>query len=166
MNLQSFWNFCALSSNLAKSDIQIKNIFCSYNPKFYEKIKIHEIFSYFRNNRRRQLSGSSMISNNNSQGSDSPLPSPRFSRYIRTPGTSDNSSDSNSSGRPSSATTSSNYKTRVGGTICSQSPNVTNLGKKWGKCMFKEHLQIYFSSNWTPCISKTSFFMDIKLLAQ
>ena len=111
------------------------------------KIKTHVIFSYFRNNRRRQLSGSSMISNNNSQGSDSPLPSPRFSRYIRTPGTSDNSSDSNSSGRPSSATTSSNYKTRVGGNICSQSPNVTNLGKKWGKFTFKEHLQIYFSSN-------------------
>ena len=125
------------------------------------KIKTHVIFSYFRNNRRRQLSGSSMISNNNSQGSDSPLPSPRFSRYIRTPGTSDNSSDSNSSGRPSSATTSSNYKTRVGGNICSQSPNVTNLGKKWGKCMFIEQPQIYFS-----CISKTSFFMDIKLLAQ
>ena len=88
-----------------------------------------------------------MISNNNSQGSDSPLPSPRFSRYIRTPGTSDNSSDSNSSGRPSSATTSSNYKTRVGGNICSQSPNVTNLGKKWGKSTFKEHPQIYFSSS-------------------
>ena len=127
---------------------KLKTVFAPMVPNLMKKrIKIHVIFSYFRNNRRRQLSGSSMISNNNSQGSDSPLPSPRFSRYIRTPGTSDNSSDSNSSGRPSSATTSSNYKTRVGGNICSQSPNVTNLGKKWGKCMFKEHLQIYFSSN-------------------
>ena len=154
--LQSLFKLCnygyrdtrAYILDLASRNFQINNSFCSNGPKFDEKrIKIHVIFSYFRNNRRRQLSGSSMISNNNSQGSDSPLPSPRFSRYIRTPGTSDNSSDSNSSGRPSSATTSSNYKTRVGGNICSQSPNVTNLGKKWGKCMFKEHLQIYFSSN-------------------
>ena len=68
-----------------------------------------------------------MVSNNNSQGSESPLPSPRFSRYIRTPASSDNT-DSNS--RPSSATTSTtSYSPRVGGKICSQPPNVS-LGKK------------------------------------
>ena len=64
-----------------------------------------------------------MVSNNNSQGSESPLPSPRFSRYIRTPASSDNT-DSNS--RPSSAT-STNYSPRVG-KICSQPPNAS-LGK-------------------------------------
>ena len=67
-----------------------------------------------------------MVSNNNSQGSESPLPSPRFSRYIRTPASSDNT-DSNS--RPSSATTSTtSYSPRVGGKICSQPPNAS-LGK-------------------------------------
>jgi len=89
------------------------------------------------NNRRRQLSGSSMISqfgggsNNNSQagstcGSESPLPSPRFTRYIRTPQTSDtnNTGGVNSeNSRPCSATSSSTYSPRLG-KICSQPPSV------------------------------------------
>ena len=84
-----------------------------------------------------------MVSNNNSQGSESPLPSPRFSRYIRTPASSDNT-DSNS--RPSSATTSTtSYSPRVGGKICSQPPNAS-LGKNkkifkfifWGIIFFKK----------------------------
>ena len=91
----------------------------------------------FSNNRRRQLSGSSMISqfgggsNNNSQagstcGSESPLPSPRFTRYIRTPQTSDtnNTGGVNSeNSRPCSATSSSTYSPRLG-KICSQPPSV------------------------------------------
>ena len=95
-------------------------------------------FSFiFSNNRRRQLSGSSMISqfgggsNNNSQagstcGSESPLPSPRFTRYIRTPQTSDtnNTGGVNSeNSRPCSATSSSTYSPRLG-KICSQPPSV------------------------------------------
>lgn len=96
-----------------------------------------------RNNRRRQLSGSSMISNfggatsnNNSQGSESPLPSPRFNRYIRTPQA---SSDSNSGGasdngsRPSSGTSPSAYSPRIG-KICSQPPSV--------------HIGNYFANWW------------------
>ena len=95
------------------------------------------MFLIFSNNRRRQLSGSSMISqfgggsNNNSQagstcGSESPLPSPRFTRYIRTPQTSDtnNTGGVNSeNSRPCSATSSSTYSPRLG-KICSQPPSV------------------------------------------
>ena len=104
---------------------------------------------FFSNNRRRQLSGSSMISNfgggggtaslggsnnnSHSQGSESPLPSPRFTRYIRTPQNSDTNSTggvSNSdNSRPSSATSSSTYSPRLG-KICSQPPSV-HIGKKY-----------------------------------
>ena len=115
-------------------------------------------FGRNRNNRRRQLSGSSMISNfggrdlgsnnnststNSNAGSESPLPSPRFSRYIRPHQPSErgnsqgrDSSDNNSgvshhndssSSRPTSATSSSTYSPRLG-KICSQPPSV-NLGK-------------------------------------
>jgi hypothetical protein len=70
-------------------------------------------------------------SNNNSQagstcGSESPLPSPRFTRYIRTPQTSDtnNTGGANSeNSRPCSATSSSTYSPRLG-KICSQPPSV------------------------------------------
>ena len=102
-------------------------------------LKKYNVFSFiFSNNRRRQLSGSSMISqfgggssNNNSQagstcGSESPLPSPRFTRYIRTPQTSDtnNTGGVNSdNSRPCSATSSSTYSPRLG-KICSQPPSV------------------------------------------
>ena len=81
----------------------------------------------------------STSSNNSNAGSESPLPSPRFSRYIRPhqqgSHSRDSSSDNNSgvshndsSSRPTSATSSSTYSPRLG-KHCSQAPSGVNLGK-------------------------------------
>ena len=150
--------------NLLKWQILSKNaknwIIWALFSAFLKTIKHACNFFYIlnRNNRRRQLSGSSMISNfggrelgsnnnstssnNSNAGSESPLPSPRFSRYIRPHQQSsgshsrDSSSDNNSgvshndsSSRPTSATSSSTYSPRLG-KHCSQAPSGVNLGKQ------------------------------------
>lgn len=84
----------------------------------------------------------SNFGNNNSQaGSESPLPSPRFSRYIRPQGP----SDSNAAGASSSeksASIASPYSPRVG-RICSQNPSV-NIGKPWS-------IHRYDAGKWCCC---------------
>jgi hypothetical protein len=145
-------------------------------------------FFIFSNNRRRQLSGSSMISqfgggsvgsNNNSQaGSESPLPSPRFTRYIRTPQTSDtnNTGGVNSeNSRPCSATSSSTYSPRLG-KICSQPPSV-HIGEFMNCGLFWKDLVLFKLKSWTlfsqvfkylhtfkKCIASLTFPSSVNLI--